>query len=589
MTYVSSNHEKHKKFSGFPPPPSAKWTNTEKSAPSEHMQDNAFTMFSPILRKTVHKWYRFIHRRRFLSVIVEFRRGIKKKTSRGKRNTLDTCIRPTQLLKTLGLVSTLNERDCVTFWNSRIAENSTNLWLPTRTDFVASASNSLNTFSTPKVMQKSWFSTIQNCHPKKKSLKTCSTFCTSSVPDVTESESTVERCRKIRLFPTPAQRKVLKQWVGGYRYFYNKTHQYVQDNLKCTFKEHKDGNYILFEGEYLKVQRWGTHRKVYNLPGKYKLRDIIKKNMTEAWAKELPSHLINEAVYEYHTRFVTNFKQGKVFKMKKKSKHRLVRETFNFDDGAFSKDENCIYPTFLRRAHAETHFKCNELFVHYEKKGSSITYHRRLGTYTLNFSILTKVKNTPNTDTIALDPGVKRFMVGFSPHEVISFGTDASKKLEASCRKLDKIQSRIDTVGKTNHLRRQRLRRLKHRQIRRIQDKIAELHWKVSNYLTMNYGCILLPTFRSQQMVGKLHSKVARSMYTLSFYQFEKRLESKCEERGVSLIRGSEAYTSKTCTRCGVLNTCKDRDYDCKSCGLSIDRDVNGARNIYLRLGVTST
>jgi len=51
------------------------------------------------------------------------------------------------------------------------------------------------------------------------------------------------------------------------------------------------------------------------------------------------------------------------------------------------------------------------------------------------------------------------------------------------------------------------------------------------------------------------------------------------------LIKINPAYTSQTCSQCGTrtIMELKDRVFNC-SCGLSMDRDINAARNI-LRLG----
>ncbi len=68
----------------------------------------------------------------------------------------------------------------------------------------------------------------------------------------------------------------------------------------------------------------------------------------------------------------------------------------------------------------------------------------------------------------------------------------------------------------------------------------------------MNYETIILPEFKTKQMVSKLHSKVSRSMNTLSFFQFKQRMIAKCQERGNNLIICTEEYTSKTCTHCGT-------------------------------------
>ena len=46
----------------------------------------------------------------------------------------------------------------------------------------------------------------------------------------------------------------------------------------------------------------------------------------------------------------------------------------------------------------------------------------------------------------------------------------------------------------------------------------------------------------------------------------------------------TEEFTSKTCTRCGQINEVGGSEiYKCSGCKLTLDRDINGARNIYLK------
>jgi len=46
----------------------------------------------------------------------------------------------------------------------------------------------------------------------------------------------------------------------------------------------------------------------------------------------------------------------------------------------------------------------------------------------------------------------------------------------------------------------------------------------------------------------------------------------------------NESYTSKTCTECGELNDVQgSEEYHCNVCGLDVDRDVNGSRNILIK------
>ena len=68
-------------------------------------------------------------------------------------------------------------------------------------------------------------------------------------------------------------------------------------------------------------------------------------------------------------------------------------------------------------------------------------------------------------------------------------------------------------------------------------------------------------------------------------YRFRQRLLFKAREHGKVVIVVNEAYTSKTCTRCGELNEKLggSKKFKCRACGLVLDRDINDARNIALR------
>ena len=146
---------------------------------------------------------------------------------------------------------------------------------------------------------------------------------------------------------------------------------------------------------------------------------------------------------------------------------------------------------------------------------------------------------------------------------------------------------------KNNYHKRRNIKKALHRKIKKIQNVKEELHNKTIKFLTDKYGRILMPPFETQKMAEKsVSSRLSRSLYNVSFYKFLLKLRSRCEEKGIELIEDPEYYTSKTCTKCGVINsqkyifgnlTLSDRTYKCNKCGLEIDRDVNGARNIMLR------
>ena len=70
-----------------------------------------------------------------------------------------------------------------------------------------------------------------------------------------------------------------------------------------------------------------------------------------------------------------------------------------------------------------------------------------------------------------------------------------------------------------------------------------------------------------------------------NYYGFCQRLQFKCKQNNVSFKLVNESYTSKVCSNCGNKNDNLGAAavYNCDNCSTVIDRDVNGARNIYIK------
>jgi len=81
---------------------------------------------------------------------------------------------------------------------------------------------------------------------------------------------------------------------------------------------------------------------------------------------------------------------------------------------------------------------------------------------------------------------------------------------------------------------------------------------------------------------NKLNSFTKIRLLGLSHYKFKMRIKSLLKTK---IVDCQEDYTSKTCTNCGWLNDkLRNKDiFDCLSCHLKIDRDMNGARNILIK------
>jgi transposase len=121
----------------------------------------------------------------------------------------------------------------------------------------------------------------------------------------------------------------------------------------------------------------------------------------------------------------------------------------------------------------------------------------------------------------------------------------------------------------------------------RIKHMVDDLHWKTIDYMTTNYDCVVIGDMNIQRIStsSKYMKKMHRHLLLLKHGLFRRRLEQKCAERNVIFKLQNEACTSKTCSSCGWYHHTlyKNKVYECGQCKMVMDRDVNAARNIYMR------
>jgi putative transposase len=129
---------------------------------------------------------------------------------------------------------------------------------------------------------------------------------------------------------------------------------------------------------------------------------------------------------------------------------------------------------------------------------------------------------------------------------------------------------------------RQRMEKIRYE----MKNIINNLHWQTCSYLCKNFQTIIIPSFEVSKMVvgSPLGTKITRKMLGLSHGAFLVKLEWYCKTRGRNFKKVNEAYTTKTCGNCGTLHNMEGlKTLKCSSCGITIDRDFNGARNICLK------
>ena len=188
----------------------------------------------------------------------------------------------------------------------------------------------------------------------------------------------------------------------------------------------------------------------------------------------------------------------------------------------------------------------------------------------------------------SLDPGVRKFLTGYSPEgSGFVLGCNTSKVLDKCIRRIDKRKDNLESrIWKERQI---KTKKAKHKvyiyrkKYRKVEEKahnvVKDLHYKSAHFLCQSFDTILYPYFNSKScMQGKLNGLVKRRMNMLSFFKFLERLkQTSTFYPGVNIRRGSEAYTSKQCGRCGIINEGLGGNevFKCKYCGLDADRDMH--------------
>jgi putative transposase len=96
------------------------------------------------------------------------------------------------------------------------------------------------------------------------------------------------------------------------------------------------------------------------------------------------------------------------------------------------------------------------------------------------------------------------------------------------------------------------------------------------------YDLIAVEALHLNWLVG---GPLAKAVHDASWAKFISMLRYKAAKAGARFIEVDPRNTTQDCSGCGarVQKRLADRWHDCPSCRLSIDRDLNAARNILHR------
>jgi putative transposase len=289
----------------------------------------------------------------------------------------------------------------------------------------------------------------------------------------------------------------------------------------------------------------------------------------------------------------TNIRRGNIssFDLRFKSRRKEILNgwSLGIEKNNVSKngDKLSIFPSILGDIKYARKKQLHKLIVGDRPSCDPRIQKNQFGEYYLLLPIQKKTKKIPRThDSVrSYDPGSKVYLSGYDPKgEAIIIGKGCDDAILTLLEKLD------DLYSERSKLKGKAYRRINKNCIhlrKRIYNLKNELHHQVNNIVAKSSSLILYPKLATKDMTLKenrqLRTKTVRQMLNLGHCNAYEKLKTKCLEHGSLLLTVSEAYTTKTCSKCGIFNTCSnERIYKC-SCGYKAERDLNGGQNILLR------
>ena len=155
------------------------------------------------------------------------------------------------------------------------------------------------------------------------------------------------------------------------------------------------------------------------------------------------------------------------------------------------------------------------------------------------------------------------------------------KKVKRADRSCSKKSNKKNDYAKTQNYLKAKARRDKLR--RKLRNRRLDYTHKATTSLIA-----LLPhtvVMEKLNISGMMKNKsLAKTIQEQSWYNFKAQIKYKAERIGIKFKEAGMFYpSSKTCSGCGNIKhdlSLSDRTYDCKKCGLVIDRDYNAALNL---------
>jgi len=192
-------------------------------------------------------------------------------------------------------------------------------------------------------------------------------------------------------------------------------------------------------------------------------------------------------------------------------------------------------------------------------------------------------KPVKESNILSIDLGIKNLATAITNtgKAVIYDGRQLISKFRWFAKTRGKLQSKLTRQELKNN---KRLSRLTVKERNYTKDYLHKISKMIIDFAVENKV--------SRIVIGELNKGISsidigrknnEKLHRIPLGRLVSMIQYKAEEKGLTVEQVNEAYTSQTCSNCGVVKKSNRKYrglYVCNNCGIVLNADVNGALNI---------
>jgi len=378
---------------------------------------------------------------------------------------------------------------------------------------------------------------------------------------------------KVMLIPNNKQNTKLFQYAGTARFAYNWTLAREQEN-------YKNGGKFISDGDL---------RKEFT---------ILKHTEEYAWLNGVSNNVTKQAIKdacEAYKRFFKGQSKFPKFKSRKKSKPSFFQDPLKIK---FTDTHVKVEGFAISKKASKQKLNRIRLAEHNRIPTDCKYYNPRITFDGINWWISVGIdsvgidteecKYQLNNEGIGIDLGIKDLAIcsdstvykNINKSQTVKKLEKQKCRLQRSISRSYEMNKRKGKYCKTNNVikKEKLLLKVNHRLTNIRQNYIQQTTSEIVNRKPM---FICIEDLNVKGMMKNSH--LAKAVQQQCFYEFRKKLEYKCKDKGIPLIIADRWFpSSKLCSCCGRIKKVlklSDRIYRC-DCGNVIDRDLQASINL---------